>query len=144
MQSFKFDEIIERTALKKGLNKQLLKSISDFVWKETKEEMYKFSNLRIYLKGFVAWYYGKKRLLDFREKVEYKVNAPNQVVENKKKMHFLESKDLSQLLEIRNKVDHLLQTYDVYIEDKRVTKTAYREEMQRLAEIRLNELNSKI
>lgn len=144
MQSYKFTDVIERTAQKKNLNSVLLKSMSDFIWKETKQELHRFSNLRIYLKGLVAWYYGKKRLITFKQKLVDKINAPNQEVADKQKVYFFEKMNLEQLEETNESMKKLLDLYEVYIEDKRTTKKKYREEMEEIAKIKMYEYNSKI
>ena len=137
MQSYKFQEIIDRSCEKKNLDKNLMKSMSDFIWKETKSEMTKFSNLRIYLSGFVAWYYGLSRLKDFKVKVQNKREGTNKEVKNKDKISYLENLTSEELTVVADKVDNLLQVYEVYIEDKNVTKTAFREEMKRRVELKM-------
>lgn len=144
MQSYKFQEIIDRACEKKELDKDLMKSMSDFIWKETKAEMSKFSNLRIYISGFVAWYYGLSRLKDFKIKIGNKLSGTNKEVKNKDKVGFLEALEPEELEIVAGKVDDLLNLYEVYIEDKNSTKAKYREDMKILVQQRLakNEQNS--
>lgn len=120
MQSYKFDEIIEKAAFRKNLDKELLKSISNFVFTETKQEMGMFSNLRIYLEGLIVFFYGKKRLVAFKDKLA----NPGKY---KFKVSFLSKKSDEEIKEVEEKVDHLLEVYEVYIKDKRETKQAFKE-----------------
>lgn len=122
MQSYKFDEIIERASARKNLDKELLKSISDFIFTQTKHEMGMFSNLRIYLEGLMAFFYGKTRLIAFKDKL----SNPGKY---KFKVSFLSKKSDREVEEIKTKVDNLLDVYKVYIKDKRETKEAFRKEM---------------
>ena len=144
MQSYKFQEIIDRACEKNKIDKDLMKSFSDFIWKETKTEMSRFSNLRIYLSGFIAWYYGLSRLKVLKGKIDMKKESRIKEVKNKDKVGFLEGLNEEELNLVSDKVDNLLDRYEIYIEDKNTTKAKYREEMKILVAQRLNKLNEEI
>lgn len=116
MATFKFDEVIDRACERKQLDKEMLKSISDFVFSETKKEMHLFRNLRIYLEGFMIFFYGKARL----EAIKGRIKAGYQVA-------LLANKSHKEKEDIKAKIDNLLEVYPIYIEDKRKTKTAFKE-----------------
>lgn len=116
MASYKFEEVIDRACERKQLDKEMMKSISDFVFSETKKEMELFRNLRIYLEGLMIFFYGKSRLEKFKERV----NSGYQVA-------LLSNKSSQEKKAIKAGIDNILDIYPVYIEDKRKTKTAFKE-----------------
>lgn len=128
MASFKFDEVIDRACEKKQLDKDMMKSISDFVFSETKKEMGLFSNLRIYLEGLLVFFYGKTRL----EAIKGRIKAGYPVA-------LLANKSHKEKEGIKANIDNLLEIYPLYIEDKRRTKTAFKES-KRLKNESVNEI----
>jgi hypothetical protein len=116
MASFKFEEVIDRACERKQLDKEMMKSISDFIFSETKKEMHLFRNLRIYLEGFMIFFYGKTRL----EAIKDRIKSGYQVA-------LLANKSSQEKEDVKAKIDNLLEVYPVYIEDKRKTKTAFKE-----------------
>jgi hypothetical protein len=116
MASFKFEEVIDRACERKQLDKEMMKSISDFIFSETKKEMHLFRNLRIYLEGLMIFFYGKTRL----EAIKDRIKSGYQVA-------LLANKSSQEKEDVKAKIDNLLEVYPVYIEDKRKTKTAFKE-----------------
>lgn len=123
MQPYKFSEVIARVVDKKGVDRELMDSISAHIFSASKAEMSEFDTLIIHIPGLINLFYGKRRLEDLLSKLDNKINETNHTVgKAKNRMSFLENKSLEGLQEVRGKIIKLLQKYEVYIADKKQTK----------------------
>lgn len=108
---------------KKGVDRELMDSISAHIFSASKAEMSEFDTLIIHIPGLINLFYGKRRLEDLLSKLDNKINETNHTVgKAKNRMSFLENKSLEGLQEVRGKIIKLLQKYEVYIADKKQTK----------------------
>ncbi len=132
MPATKMDDLIKNVCEKKHLNTELMKSFSDFIFLNTKQEMFKFRTLRIYLKGFITFFYGKTRLEKFNTQIDKKLTDRE---EGKKPTYaYIDSLSTEDMLSLKGKVNHLLDVYQIFLEDKWTTKNAYKEYKRKLKE----------
>lgn len=134
MQPYKFDDIIKKKCDEKGLDPVLMKSITNDIFSRTKKEMFEFNDLSIYITGMVAFYYGKKRLENFKLKIEERLAG-----DTSRTMNFIEERTEEELRVILEKVERLLSRYDEYITEKKTIKGAYKAK-----KLQQNELDSKV
>jgi hypothetical protein len=93
-----------------------MKSMSDFIFSETKKEMARFTNLRVQLEGLMTFFYGKKRLEEFK----IRMKGP-------RLPSFINSKTEEERVEIEQKIDNLLVVYDKFIKERKEVKEAFKQ-----------------
>jgi hypothetical protein len=120
MQPLKFRDIVRKAAKESNIEEDMLQSMSEFVFRECKEEMGKFNNLSVYFKGFFTWFYGRKRLSDLRDRIDRLLEMhSNKTLKPILRKSFLSKMRVPELQELRIKVEQRLLQYEDYVQEKK-------------------------
>jgi predicted house-cleaning noncanonical NTP pyrophosphatase (MazG superfamily) len=126
-----FREIAKSLKVKKGIDQELMESISKFVFQKTYEEMSNMTDLIINIEGFCTFFYSRKRLLQLKLKIEGLLSDRDVSINNKKiRVQYLKDMSKEEMEILLVKVNNLLNRYDEYIAEKTDLKdkrTAYKE-----------------
>lgn len=122
MQAAKFSDIVSRASQNAPVSKEVLQSMTDFVFMETKREMAGFNVLRMNFSGLFVWFYGKKRLEILQGRIEKGIAGFDNRNPSHMKKSFIGRMDLEQLQETLVKVKKLLLDYEDYIGEKKSVK----------------------
>jgi septal ring factor EnvC (AmiA/AmiB activator) len=98
-------------------------SIVEFVFRETRLEMSRMSNLSIYLESLGNFFYGRKRLREFYERIEKTKEKRDQGIPNKM-WNFVDEMSEEEMLDKKKQIDKLLEIYEHYVAEKKECREA--------------------
>lgn len=108
----KQSDIVNKVALEKGLDVELLQSISDSVFQEIARKIKKPDNLIIYVKGLGKIYARKKKTLDGIEKMNNSLKSPKTYSNEER------------TIEYRTSLEFLINTYEEFTKEKNQYRNA--------------------